>query len=59
MSELETLIELTRGVMMNSAEREKQRESFAFGNANIENSFVTRDVVKRAVEELATNGRRR
>lgn len=59
MSELDTLIEQTRGVTMNASDREKQRESFAFGNANIENSFVTRDVVKRAAEELSTNGRRR
>jgi len=38
---------------MTSGDQESQRRSFAFGNANIENEAVTREVVDRAAERLA------
>ncbi len=50
--DLTKLVEAARGVAMTSEQRERQRQSFAFGNANIENSFVTRDTVKRVAAEM-------
>ena len=50
--ELTKLVEAARGVTMTPEERERQRQSFAFGNANIENSFVTRDTVRQAAAEI-------
>jgi hypothetical protein len=37
---------------MSLPQREKQRRSFAFGSANIENEQVTRDTVRSAEENL-------
>lgn len=50
--ELDNLIEAARSVTMTLDERATQRESFAFGNANIENEFVTRDMVREAASKL-------
>lgn len=50
--ELETLLEEARNRPFSKAEREAQRRSFAFGNANIENPDVTREVVDAAAEAL-------
>lgn len=36
----------------------QQRESFAFGNASIENAFVTRDTVKAAAAEMRARDKR-
>jgi hypothetical protein len=38
---------------MTASEKEAQRRSFAFGNANIENESVTREIVDLVAEELA------
>jgi hypothetical protein len=51
--EFSSLVERARGIKMTSGDRESQRRSFAFGNANIENEAVTREVVDRAAERLA------
>jgi hypothetical protein len=37
---------------MSASDVEEQRRSFAYGNANIENDRVTRELVDRAAEEL-------
>lgn len=37
---------------MDEQEKEEQRRSFAFGNANIENDQVTRDEVNEAAAEM-------
>jgi phosphoglucomutase len=50
---LEYLLEKARGVVMTPVELEEQRRSFAYGNAAIENSLVTRAMVDREAEKLA------
>lgn len=47
-----------RTVKMSQADRERQRLSFAFGSAHLENKDVTRDVVRMASESLRANARR-
>lgn len=49
---LQTLIDASRSRQMSDAEKEAQRRSFAFGNANIENARVTREMVANAAEKL-------
>lgn len=48
--ELEELLEAAKHYQLTTAEREAQRRSFAFGNANIENSHVTRERPHRALQ---------
>ncbi len=51
----ETLDQLLEGAKtwpFTDAEREEQRRSFAFGNANIENPLVTREMVDAAAEAM-------
>jgi fructose/tagatose bisphosphate aldolase len=48
---LQKLIDASRNRSMSEAEKEAQRRSFAFGNANIENSRVTRAMVDDAAEK--------
>jgi hypothetical protein len=38
---------------MSSGEREQQRRSFAYGNANIENDAVTMEVIHEVAERMA------
>ena len=40
------------GVDMTDAEKEEQRRSFAYGNANIENERFTREIVDQEAEKL-------
>ncbi len=51
--EIEILVERVKRVKMTATEAEEQRRSFAYGNANIENSDVTREVINRAAEHLS------
>jgi hypothetical protein len=50
---LQKLIEASRGQVMTDSEKEAQRRSFAYGNANIENARITRTMVDEAAEKLA------
>ncbi len=50
---LQKLIDASRGRVMSDAEKEAQRQSFAYGNAHIENARVTRAMVAEAAEKLA------
>lgn len=50
---LQKLIDASRGRSMSEAEKEAQRRSFAYGNANIENARVTRAMVDEAAEKQA------
>jgi hypothetical protein len=43
---LSRLIELAKGVHMDDAQRNEQRNSFVYGNTRIENSKVTRELVE-------------
>jgi hypothetical protein len=40
---------------MSPADKEEQRRSFAFGNANIENERVTRETVNKQAELMETS----
>ena len=50
---LKLLMDRARCIEMTPTDKEAQRRSFAYGNANIENSAVTREVVDKAAAELA------
>lgn len=50
--DLARLIEAAKHVTMSTEERENQRQSFAYGNAHIENELVTRDTVRQAAAEM-------
>jgi hypothetical protein len=49
---LDQLLERAKTWAFTDAEREEQRRSFAFGNANIENSLVTRELVDAVAEAM-------
>jgi len=53
--ELKRLLDLARKHQMTPEEREAQRRSFAFGNANIDNPDVTRELVDEVAERLKKN----
>lgn len=53
--EFAKLVESAKKIHMTSDEQEEQRRSFAWGNANIENSAVTRAVVDEVADKLADN----
>jgi hypothetical protein len=54
--ELEKLLEAAKHRGLTADEREEQRRSFAFGNANIENARVTRETIDREADALAEHG---
>ncbi len=51
---LEKLLAAAKKVPFTSAEKEEQRRSFAYGNTNIENSRITRQMVDDEAEKLAS-----
>lgn len=52
-AEITILLEKVRRITMSPGEREQQRRSFAYGNANIENESVTKDVIEEVAERMA------
>jgi hypothetical protein len=52
-AEITTLVEKAKRITMSPGEREQQRRSFAYGNANIENESVTRDVIDEVADKMA------
>lgn len=54
--ELKDLIERSKHVQMTPEEKERQRRSFAYGNAKIENDRITRELIDREAELLRRNG---
>ena len=52
-SELQVLLEQAKSVEMTPTEAEQQRRSFAYGNANIENPDVTRELIDKVADQLA------
>jgi hypothetical protein len=55
--DLERLIEISRAKKMTPEEKEAQRRSFAYGNANISNANITRELIDDAadiVREMTT-----
>jgi hypothetical protein len=49
---LETLIAKSRSVSLSPSQKERQRQSFAYGNAKIENERVTRDTIAKEAQAL-------
>ncbi len=47
-----TLLDRAKAVTITREDRERQRRSFAYGNAKIENDRITREIVNRAAENL-------
>ena len=54
-NELDELFERAKNVRMGDEERERQRRSFAYGNAKIENDHVTRELVDQEAERLKSD----
>ncbi len=50
--DLQELLEKASTVKMSADEKEEQRRSFAYGNANIENARVTRKIIDEEAEAL-------
>lgn len=51
---LKKLLENTKDVVMTPEQRESQRRSFAYGNAHIENEYVTREMINNAADARST-----
>lgn len=51
--DLERLLEMSRRVKLSPTHKEKQRQSFAYGNANIENGRITKEMVAWEAEVLS------
>lgn len=49
---LNELLEKTNHVEMSPEQQEEQRRSFAYGNTNIENPRITREIVDQAAKHL-------
>lgn len=54
-ADLKSLLDQAKHVQMSAADKEAQRRSFAFGNANIENARVTRETVKKQAELMGSS----
>jgi hypothetical protein len=50
--EIKHLIEKAKSFTMSDADKEAQRQSFAYGNAHIENDRVTREIVAAAAARI-------
>lgn len=55
MTKFEKLIDRARSVRMSPQQLEEQRRSFAFGNAAIENSDITRELIDVQADLIPTN----
>lgn len=53
---LDTLLELARHKPVTKEERDMQRLSFAYGNANLSNPRITRESIRQAAEKIAATG---
>jgi hypothetical protein len=51
-AELTILVEKAKKIKMSPGDREQQRRSFAYGNANIENDAVTREVIDEVADGM-------
>jgi hypothetical protein len=49
---LEELVNRTRNITMTSDQLREQRQSFAYGNTNIENERITREMVAEADRKI-------
>lgn len=51
-TEITILLEKAKRITMSAGEREEQRRSFAYGNANIENEAVTKEVIAEVANRM-------
>ena len=51
--DLQRLIEMAKNVTMSGAHREAQRQSFAYGNAKIENERITKRIVREEAVKMS------
>ena len=51
MTKADNMIERAKGASFSLEDKERQRRSFAFGNAKTENDRVTREMVDKAAEK--------
>ena len=51
-TKLQQLLDAAKNLEFTPEQKEEQRRSFAFGNANIENPRVTREIVDQEAEAL-------
>jgi hypothetical protein len=49
---LEDLMQKAAKIKMSDEDKEAQRQSFAYGNANIENDRVTKEMVEKAAKRV-------
>jgi len=54
--DLEKLLEMSRRVKLSPTQKEEQRRSFAYGNANIENGRITKEMVAMEADVLSARG---
>lgn len=52
---LEELLDKARNTSLTPEQRETQRQSFAYGNSNIENETITRETIRRESEKLRSS----
>ena len=57
MKKLEELVIRTRKITMTSDQLQEQRQSFAYGNTNIENERITREMVAEAARKIASESK--
>jgi hypothetical protein len=57
MDNLRDLLNRAKSTTMTDAQREEQRQSFAYGNTKFENDRITRETVSRASQELAAESK--
>ena len=55
--DLEKLLEAAKKKALTPSEQEAQRRSFAYGNTNIENSRITRQMIDEEAEALESQGK--
>ena len=53
---LNALLKAAKSVEMTRRDIERQRESFAYGNTNIGNSRITKEMVANVAKKLRENG---
>jgi hypothetical protein len=51
-AQLQELLARARNTQQTEADRETQRQSFAYGNSHFENEAITRETVRRESEKL-------
>lgn len=49
------LLKSAQNIKMSPLEKEEQRQSFAYGNTNIENSKITKSLIEKQAKALAKN----